>query len=146
MPGWGNGPASGDRAGPPGNWGKVKQRFLAAVAPCQRPSVAAVLDNWHAGGKGLRQWLRGLVRDEQCVPKSIPPELIRVYLDDPDAAPLYGCSRCGLALPGLRSSGWETEAEFKEAYFEHCPSCGHSIGLYAHWSARKIEVDCGACA
>jgi hypothetical protein len=74
---------------------------------------------------GLRRWLRLLMSDEHCLPASIPSELIAIYLNDPDAAPLYGCSRCGLALPVRCSNEWEAGREIEEVYFEYCPCCRH---------------------
>src|SRR4051812_16887676 len=77
----------------------IRDRFLHAVHPRQRAAVAALLREPRNGGLGLRMWLRGLEARGGELPDALPPGLVRVYLDDPDAVPLHDCGRCGLAIP-----------------------------------------------
>jgi hypothetical protein len=114
-------------------WAQTRDRFLAAVDPKQRATVAGLLRQRHRGGLGLRMWLRTLVTQDRPLPESLPTELVQVYLDDPEAVPLYDCASCGLAVPVL--PGWRGyEGEPERVYFLECPCCGGSTGLHAYWS------------
>ncbi len=124
---------TGDPALPP--WDEVREQFLAAVDRRQRSAVAALLRRpWH-GGVGLRMWLRDLAAQGRPVPPTLPPDLIKVYLDDPEAVPLYDCADCGLAVPVHPAwDGYEGEPE--RVYFRACPCCGGRTGRFAYWSHR----------
>jgi hypothetical protein len=119
---------------PTGACAEVQDRFLAAVAPQQRPEVAALLGQRYHGGPGLRIWLRALAVQGASVPDHIPSELIDVYLTDPEALPLYDCSDCGLAIPARAGSRNGPDGQEDWPYFRTCPSCGGRTGLYAYWS------------
>ena len=115
------------------HWAELRDRFLAAVDPRQRPAVAALLRHPNRGGGGLRMWLRALMAQGRPVPMSFPPNLVQVYLDDPEAVPLHDCARCGLAVPVC--AGWDGyEGEPARVYFPTCPCCDGPTGLYAYWS------------
>ncbi|MFL5338735.1 MAG: hypothetical protein ACJ8F7_01095 [Gemmataceae bacterium] len=113
----------------------LRERFLAAVHPRQRMAVAELVRQPHHGGLGLRMWLRSLAARGGDLPVELPPALVCVYLEDPEAVPLHDCADCGLAVPvhpGPR--GYEDEPA--RAYFPTCPCCGGPTGLYAYWAAK----------
>jgi hypothetical protein len=131
-----------DQVKPPRHWAEAVEQLLAAVDPQQRAAVQQFLKDWHAGGRGLREWARSLLRRGKAVPEALPRELVQVYLDDPDAEPLHDCARCGVAVPVHPAPRGAGGAEF--AYFRLCPVCGGRTGLYAYWAtspaARAAEA------
>jgi|SRR5579884_1542082 len=121
---------------PPGleaHWSQARAALLAAVAPAQRPLVAALLRQPLRGGRGLRMWLRLLATQGPPLPPSLPEVLIHVYLNDPEAVPLHDCAGCGLAVP-VRPGWLGYEGEPQRVYFPACPHCGGHTGLHAYWS------------
>lgn len=121
------------RTAPDRHWREARDRFLAAVTLRQRPAVADLLRHPHHGGLGLRMWLRALATQGRTLPPSLPPELVQVYLDDPEAVPLHDCACCGLPVP-VRPGWGSYEGEPARVYFPNCPACGGPTGLYAYWS------------
>jgi len=110
--------------------------LLQAVDPSQRAAVVNLLDHPRLGGKGLRMWLRMLGNKRGSLPWRLPAALINVYLQDSEAVPLHDCADCGLAIP-IRPHWRGYEWEPGLLYFECCPSCGGSTGLYAYWSRNS---------
>ena len=56
---------------------------------------------------------------------AIPPEVMQVYLDNPEAIPSDECEDCGLEVPvGLVGA----EHKVSHAYFQTCPLCGGRTG------------------
>jgi len=117
-------------------WRQAREAFLEAVAPSQRGVVARLLTQRHEGGHGLREWFRGLVWERSRLPASLPSELVQVYLDDPEALPLYDCADCGLAIP-VRPDPQAEDGEAANVYFPECPCCGGATDLYAYWSKDR---------
>jgi hypothetical protein len=113
-------------AGPGRQWREAQARFLAAVDPQQRAAVRALLGRLPAASLGLHAWLCALAWEAAFLPARIPGEVVRVYLEDAEAAPLAECADCGLALPvrpGRRDDqGWGQD------YFPTCPACGGRPG------------------
>jgi hypothetical protein len=109
-------------------WRATERRFLAAVARPQRLAVAALLQRASASSLGLRSWL--------CA-QSLPPELIRVYLEDTGAAPLDECEACQLALPVRPGAREGNELHGARAYFLTCPLCGGRSSWYAAQASRS---------
>lgn len=101
---------------------ETRERFLAAVSPPQRPAVAALLRRTDGPGVGLRAWLETLAGDRAVMPRALPPELIRVYLEEPRALPLHSCKGCGLAIPVA------PDGTSEKVFFPRCPSCGGPTG------------------
>jgi hypothetical protein len=115
------------------SWSNARRYFLAAVNPRQRPVVARLLQEAPHSGLGLRLWLRSMVAQGRPLPKSLPAELVQVYLDDPEAVPLHDCEGCGIAIP-VHPAWQGYESEPQRVYFPTCPCCGGRTGLYAYWS------------
>jgi len=118
------------------NWNAVKSSFLAAVSSTQRARVASLLGESDVRGRGLRSWLRHMAVQGQLFDRSLPAELVEVYLSDDEAMPLHDCSGCGMAIP-VRPDWRSCEAAPEQIYFSTCPCCGHRTGLYARWSQSK---------
>jgi hypothetical protein len=121
----------------------ILDQFLAAVDIRQRPVVAALLRQPYCGGQGLRLWLQALRAGTAVLPESIPPELIQVYVNDPEAVPLHDCARCGLAIPVRpdRQRGEDSPAE--QVYFATCPHCGGRTGRYAYLASLCNGAEAG---
>jgi len=119
---------------PEQRWQEVFDQFLAVVDSRQRPVVAALIRQPYCGGRGLRMWLQALRAGTAVLPESIPPELIQVYIDDPEAVPLHDCAKCGLAVPVRPDRQREEAGEPELVYFATCPQCGGPTGRYAHLS------------
>ncbi len=117
-------------------WALTRERFLAAVDPRQRAAVAELLRQPRRGGQGLRVWLQSLATRGVPVPRSLPPDLVGVYLQDAEALPLHDCAGCGLAVPVRPGRGGEGD-EPEQVYFPHCPCCGAATGLYAYWAGPR---------
>lgn len=120
-------------------WEQSCQQLLAAVSDELRPTVEALLHRLHGGGSGLREWVSAIAWRGAVCPTQVPVGLIEIYLTDPEAAPLYDCESCGLAIP-VRPSRFDIEQEPEIVYFVHCPACGGRTGPYFYWS-RQLEGD-----
>ncbi len=126
-----------DRCLPEQNWLEAERRLMAAVPPTLRERVHASLVNPRIGGRGLRSLLALLATETRPLPKQLPPELIRVYLNDDEAEPLYDCATCGLPLPVRFARRFGHESAPEHVYFTMCPHCGGPVGRFAYWSARS---------
>jgi hypothetical protein len=121
-------------------WQDAHLRLLAAVEPDQRCQVERLCTSLHNGGGGLREWISAIARGATVLPDSIPPELIRVYVCDPEAVPLHDCEECGLAVPVRPNRLHGLEASPEQVYFPKCPKCGARTGQYYYWS-RQAETN-----
>lgn len=124
-----NSSASSD---PTRTWQEAHDRFLAAVDPEQREMVEPLLQQLHYGSSGLRNWLDAIVWQGAVLPERIPRALIDVYLHDPEAAPLYECEDCGLAVPVRPNRTLGPDAEPDKVFFHDCPVCGGRIGYFLY--------------
>jgi hypothetical protein len=119
------------------SWHDLLARFLAAVPGDLRAAVEAQVRQPRYGGLGLRSWLHVLHAQGRALPPAIPAVLIRVYLSDPEAAPLHDCESCGLAVPVRPGAMYGHDGEPERVYFSSCPLCGGRTGLYAFWSRTQ---------
>jgi hypothetical protein len=121
-------------------WKEACQEFLVSVPADMHTCVERSLRSLHEGGVGLRAWVSAIARRGAKLPECVPAELVKVYLDDPEATPLHECETCGIAIPirPNRLRGMEDEPE--ETYFNACPVCGGRTGLYLYMS-RQLEGD-----
>jgi hypothetical protein len=115
-------------AGPGRQWREAHVRFLAAVDPELRPAVAALLRHLPERSAGLHTWLCCLAWGKAFLPVRLPREVIQVYLDDPEAAPLYECRDCRLDLPVRPGRRWALADPPERIYFPACPACGGATG------------------
>jgi hypothetical protein len=122
-------------------WTDACQRFTAAVPQCIRGSVERALHGLHGGGSGLRAWVSSVAWRGGKLPQEIPQQLVQVYLDDPEAAPLYDCESCGVAIPVRPNRIEGVEAEPELTYFTTCPCCGGRTGLYLYVSRQAEGED-----
>src|SRR4051812_46053692 len=74
-------------------------RLLSAVPAYLRNRVRAALSNPRIGGRGLRAWLAMIENDDRPLPDALSGDLVKVYLSDTEAEPLYDCEECGLPVP-----------------------------------------------
>src|SRR4051794_12556003 len=81
------------------HWNRTRDRFLAAVTPRMRVTVARFLADPHNGGQGLRLWLSSIAAGRSSLPAEVPADLNEVYLSNSTASPLHACQSCGLAVP-----------------------------------------------
>jgi hypothetical protein len=71
-----------------------------------------------------------------------PPELRKIYLEDPEAQPLHDCADCGLSIPcrpGRNTHGPNGPIAVIRPfyrYFDSCPACGGRVGYGAHYLAQ----------
>lgn len=121
-------------------WADACQQFIAAAPESIRESVERSLHSLHGGGFGLRNWVSSLAWRGGKLPEEIPAELVQVYLDDPEAAPLHDCESCGVAIPVRPNRIDGLEAEPEQTYFPSCPVCGGRTGLYMYVS-RQAESE-----
>lgn len=121
-------------------WQETCQEFLVSVPADMHACVERSLRSLHEGGTGLRAWVSSIAWRGGKLPECVPAELVKVYLDDPEATPLHDCETCGIAIPirPNRLRGMEDEPE--EVYFSSCPVCGGRTGLYLYVS-RQLEGD-----
>lgn len=112
-------------------WNEISQRFLAAVVDEQQDAVEPLLQ-LHYGNTGLRSWIDAIVGQGALLPTKIPPAVIDVYLQDPEAWPLYECEECGLAVPVRPNRVLGPDAEPEKVYFPECPACGGKTGYYLY--------------
>lgn len=110
------------------HWGDTAARFLTAVAAEQRETVEPLLAHRGDTPVGLRRWLEAIALRATAMPERIPMALIDVYLRDPEAAPLYQCEECGLAVPVRPNRALGPDAEPEQVYFPRCPVCGGQTG------------------
>jgi hypothetical protein len=127
-------PVPSGKSDPDQQWLQIRNQFLDAIDPPLRPVVAVLLRQPRYGGAGLRAWVRALLWKATSLPGSLPPELIQVYLSDPEAMPLHDCEDCGLVVPVRPGKGCDGDGEPERVYFPTCPCCGGRTGLYAHCS------------
>jgi hypothetical protein len=116
------------------HWEEIRQRFLAAIDPGLREGIEHLMHQPHYSGFGIRAWLNSLATGASMLVEPLPYQVVKVYLDYPEAMPLHDCERCGLAVPILpnRQDGYEGEPE--RVFFPECPSCGGRTGWYLYWS------------
>jgi hypothetical protein len=119
-----------------GRWQNVCLRFLNAVSVNQRAAVAQSLRQPNNGGSGLREWVSAIAYRGATIPDAIPETVIDIYLNDPEAVPLYDCESCGLATPVRPSRLYGLDGDPEEVYFRNCPACGARTGLFLHFSHR----------
>lgn len=112
-------------------WNEAARRFLAAVIDEQQEAVEPLLQ-LHYGHSGLRRWVDAITSQRALLPNKIPPAVIDVYLQDPEAAPLYECEECGLAVPVRPNRLLGPDAEPDKVYFPECPACGGQTGYYVY--------------
>lgn len=112
-------------------------RFLSAVPPGLRSRVRDALVNPRLGGRGLRAWLSLVEIEDRPLPSSFCDELVSIYLNDPEAEPLYDCEECGLAVPVRAGRRGGHEPTCDRVYFTTCPACGGRTGERAFWSRRR---------
>lgn len=121
-------------------WMQACEQFVAATPAAYRDLVERCLHSLHDGGFGLRNWVASIAWRGGKLPKELPTELVQVYLCDPEAAPLYDCEGCGVAIPVRPNRIDGLEAEPEQVYFTNCPCCGGRTGLYMYVS-RQAEGD-----
>ena len=121
-------------------WSAACQRFVAAAPAALREAVERSLGDLHSAGSGLRAWVSTIAWRGGRLPENIPAELIRVYLDDPEAIPLHDCENCGVAIPVRPDRLNGSEAEPEQIYFHQCPVCAGRRGWYLFFS-RQAEGD-----
>lgn len=117
-------------------WADACRQFVAAVPTDIGQSVERSLHSLHGGGVGLRNWVSSIAWRGGKLPQELPPELVQVYLDDPEAVPLHDCESCGVAIPVRPNRIDGLEAEPEQTYFPTCPICGGRTGLYMYVSRR----------
>jgi hypothetical protein len=117
-------------------WNRTSARFLEAVSARQRDQVAWLLSHPNNGGSGLREWVAAIAMRGAMLPTAIPEAVIHVYLNDPEALPLYDCESCGLAIPVRPSHIYGLDGEPDEVHFTTCPACGARTGLFMHFTRR----------
>jgi hypothetical protein len=119
-------------------WLDACERFLRSVSIQQREAVAHRLAHPNNGGSGLRDWVAGIAWRGAMLPEQIPESIIRIYLSDSEAAPLFDCEGCGMLIPvrPSRFDGWEGEPD--EVYFATCPSCKSRTGQHLYFT-RNFE-------
>jgi hypothetical protein len=117
-------------------WRHTSARFLDAVSARQRDQVAKLLSQPNNGGSGLREWVSAIASRGATLPKVVPEAVIDVYLNDPEAVPLYDCESCGLAIPVRPSRIYGLDGDPDEVYFTSCPACGARTGLFMHFTRR----------
>jgi hypothetical protein len=121
------------------SWESTSAKFLDAIPTHQRERVQRVLETVNAGGSGLRDWVSSIAYRKAAMPKSIPAEVIDIYLKDSEAVPLHDCEHCGFAVPVRpnRLHGMETDPEIQ--YFPNCPICDGKTGPYYYWSGHSMR-------
>lgn len=119
-------------------WTDACRQFIAAVPANICQPVDRSLHSLHGGGFGLRNWVSSIAWRGGKLPQELPAELVQVYLDDPEAAPLHDCESCGVAIPVRPNRIDGLEAEPEQTYFPTCPICGGRTGLYMYVS-RQAE-------
>lgn len=116
------------------DWLRAERRLLASIPQGLRSRVEAVLTDPRSGGRGLRAMVALLVNEERPLPKTLPSDLIDIYLYDDEAEPLHDCENCGLPLPVRASYRAGHEANPERIYYSSCPHCGGRTGRFAYWS------------
>lgn len=112
------------------DWQEVVNRFLEAIEPHQRDFVSIALADPYGGGWGLRLWVSAIVWGSALMPAKVPPELIDVYLTDPEVIPLHDCCSCGLTVPVRPNKFQGSTSEPEKVYFPLCPACNSPTGWY----------------
>ena len=57
-------------------------------------------------------------------PVALPPEVARIYVDDPDAMPARACAGCGYLLPMRAKVRPDGTYRYLASYEGMCPVCG----------------------
>ncbi len=116
------------------DWIGAESRLLAAIPQTLRNRVKAVLADPRSGGRGLRAMVTLLVNDHRPLPKTLPSDLVNIYLYDDEAEPLHDCECCGLLIPVRAGFRAGHEANPEHIYYPACPQCGGRTGRFAYWS------------
>ncbi|MDX1965436.1 MAG: hypothetical protein SFX18_19985 [Pirellulales bacterium] len=121
-------------------WEAACRQLLDAVPQEYLSLISLLLKERNGGGCGLRDWISAVAFRGAKFPHSIPPQIVRIYLNDPEAVPLHDCEECGLAVPVRpnRVHGLESDPECE--YFPTCPLCGGRTGPFYYWSEFRTQL------
>jgi hypothetical protein len=110
--------------------------FLAGQPDVVRLRAWHMASPWHRGGRNQPTQLRDFTlhilytldlplnredSDRMAERAAMPPEVLQVFLDDPESVPFHDCEQCGVFLP---VKPWQQGGPGAVTYFTACPVCG----------------------
>jgi hypothetical protein len=99
-------------------WRKAIRRLFAAVPGQLHRAVIQLIRSQTRTGRSLRQ----CIIFDWPLPEKIPPEIILVLMEEPEAV-LWECRSCKLPIPYRDRIGSGENEESPNRYFDRCPNC-----------------------